>query len=85
MAASGTASWYATGPAGVAAAGRALRDALGPSWRGSRVRVCGPAGCATVLLGDVMAAHRLVDLPPTAFLAVCGPLALGLCTAGVSR
>ena len=79
----GTASWYATGPVGVAAAGRALREALGPSWRGMRVRVCGPAGCARVALGDVMAAPRLVDLPPSAFRAVCGALSRGLCVAGV--
>lgn len=36
----GWATWYATGPGGLtAAAGPALRKAIGPGWRGSRVLV----------------------------------------------
>ena len=80
----GTASWFRA-PAGTAAAGPALRAALGVHWRGQRVRLCGPAGCATVRLTDWMRADRLVDLNPGAFRAVCGPLSRGLCVARAIR
>ena len=41
LAVSGQATWYATGPgAGDAAAGPALRQALGKHWRGTLVQVC---------------------------------------------
>ena len=78
----GLASWFAS-PIGVSAAGPALRAALGGSWRGTRVRVTGPAGSAWTVLGDWMAANRLIDLDVNVFPAVCGPLSLGLCRAEV--
>jgi len=79
----GEASWFAS-PIGVSAAGPALRAALGAGWRGTRVTVCGPAGCAVTILGDWMRADRLVDLDVSVFPAVCGPLSLGLCRAEVT-
>ena len=79
----GAASWFAS-PIGVSAAGPALRAALGPSWRGTRVRVTGPAGSAWTVLGDWMRADRLIDLDVSIFPAVCGPLSLGLCRAEVT-
>jgi rare lipoprotein A (peptidoglycan hydrolase) len=83
----GTASWYATGPAGVAAAGGPLRAALGPSWRGARVVVSAGGRSAVVTLGDWCACPggRVIDLDPGAFRAVCGPLPRGLCEVTVSR
>ena len=85
-AARGTASWYATGPAGVAAAGRALREALGPSWRHSRVRVTASGRSVTVTLGDWCGCPggRLIDLPAAAF-ARLAPLSRGLVTVEVRR
>ena len=79
----GTASWFDS-PIGVSAAGPALRAAIGPGWRGTRVRVTGPAGSAWTVLGDWMAMDRLVDLDVSVFPAVCGPLSLGLCRAEVT-
>ena len=79
----GTASWFRS-PAGVSAAGPALRRAIGPNWRGSRVRVTGPAGSAVTTLGDWMAADRLIDLDDGVFPAVCGPLSRGICEAKVT-
>lgn len=49
-------------PSGVSAAGPALRAALGPGWRGTRVRVCAGERCVSTVLGDTMAADRLIDL-----------------------
>ncbi|HEY4895225.1 MAG TPA: hypothetical protein VII01_03970 [Solirubrobacteraceae bacterium] len=43
----------------------------------------GPAGSAWTVLGDWMAANRLIDLDVNVFPAVCGPLSLGLCRAEV--
>lgn len=80
---SGVASWFAS-PRGVSAAGPALRTALGPGWRGSRVRVTGPAGSAVTTLGDWMAADRLIDLDAPIFRAVCGALSRGICEAKVT-
>lgn len=63
----GIASWYSYF-AGQAAAGPALRDALGPDWRGSTVRVCAGAACVAVRLTDWCycwpgtATERLIDL-----------------------
>jgi hypothetical protein len=74
----GIASWFAS-PIGVSAAGPALRAALGAGWRGTRVRVTGPAGSAWTVLGDWMAADRLVDLDVSVFPLVCGPLSRGIC------
>lgn len=57
----GTATWFSS-PAGVSAAGPALRKALGPGWRGTRVRVCAMGHCVETILGDWMKADRLIDL-----------------------
>jgi hypothetical protein len=74
----GVASWFRS-PAGVSAAGPALRAAM-PGWRGQIVVVTGPAGRATTVLGDAMRADKLVDLHAPVFAAVCGPLSRGICT-----
>lgn len=71
-------------PQAGAAAGPALQAFLGRDWRGSAVLVHGPAGSAVVWLVDTTAA-ALVDLPESAFVAVCGPLSIGVCRASVSR
>ena len=82
---SGQASWFRA-PAGTAAAGRALRAFLGPTWRNSRVRVTGPAGTTVVRLTDWMAnERRVVDLNPGAFRAACGPLSRGVCAVRIGR
>jgi len=75
----GQATWYRWRP-GEAAAGPALRAALGPGWRGTRVTVCAGAGCVEVRLTDFMASRipgRLVDLDARAFNAL-GPLSVGV-------
>ena len=74
---SGTATWFRS-PAGVSAAGPALRAAVGPGWRGTRVTVCG-ASCARTVLGDWMRADKLIDLDDNIFVRVCGPLSRGVC------
>jgi hypothetical protein len=79
----GTASWFRS-PVGVSAAGPSLRRALGPGWRGTRVRVAGPAGSAVTTLGDWMRADRLIDLDDDVFPAVCGPLSRGICRVEVT-
>ena len=73
---SGVASWFRS-PAGVSAAGPRLRSALGPGWRGTRVRVCTATTCATTMLGDWMRADRLIDLDAPIF-ARLAPLSAGL-------
>jgi hypothetical protein len=82
---SGTATWYATGPgAGQAAAGPALRRAIGPAWRGSTVQVC--AGhCVTVKLTDWCACPdgRVVDLSDEDFASLA-PLPMGVLRVTVS-
>lgn len=80
----GIASWFRS-PANVAAAGPDLRHWLGRGWRGTHVRVAGPAGTAVVRLGDWMRRDRLVDLDDGAFVRVCGPLSLGVCRVRVTR
>jgi len=77
----GTATWFDS-PAGVSAAGPALRRAL-PGWRGQMVLVCGDR-CARTVLGDWMAADKLIDLHAPVFQAVCGPLSRGVCRVTVS-
>lgn len=47
----GIATWFAS-PSGVSAAGPDLRAALGPGWRGTRVRVCAGDRCVATVLGD---------------------------------
>jgi hypothetical protein len=81
---SGTATWFRS-PAGVSAAGPALRAAVGPGWRGQRVTVVGPAGTARTVLGDWCACGkgRVIDLDDNVFRAVCGALSRGVCTATV--
>ncbi len=83
----GVASWYAA-PRGTAAAGPALRAALGPSWRGTRVSVASGGSVVSVTLADwclcrVGGSERLVDLPAGDFAALA-PLGLGLAAAEVS-
>jgi hypothetical protein len=78
----GIATWFRS-PAGVSAAGPALRDALGPTWRNTAVRVCGDR-CAVTVLGDWMRADRLIDLHAPVFAAVCGPLSRGVCRVTVT-
>lgn len=64
----GVATWYEWHQ-GQAAAGPALRDALGPDWRGQTVTVCGTNGaCVRVRLtdwcqcGDRNGRDTLIDL-----------------------
>ena len=45
------ATWFAA-PEGTAAAGPALRAALGKGWRGETVRVCSGGECVRVVLSD---------------------------------
>lgn len=83
--AAGAATWYAYVPGG-AAAGPALRAAIGPRWRGTRVTVCSGARCVSVVLSDWCAcrpATRLVDLNSRSFAAL-GPLSRGLLPVTVS-
>lgn len=74
---SGTATWYAWRP-GQAAAGPALRRALGPRWRGRSVTVCA-AACVRVRLTDWCACGggRVVDLDARSF-ARLAPLSRGV-------
>jgi hypothetical protein len=60
----GTATWYRYVP-GHAAAGPALRAALGPRWRGKTVTACDRAGrCVRAVLSDWCACGggRVIDL-----------------------
>jgi hypothetical protein len=72
----GTATWFRS-PAGVSAAGPDLRAALGPGWRGTSVRVCSSSACVVTVLGDTMAADRLIDLHRPLF-ARLAPLSVGV-------
>lgn len=78
----GIATWYRYRP-GEAAAGPRLRAMLGPSWRGTRVRVCTPSRCLSVVLTDFMRADRLVDLNRDDFQKLA-PLSRGVLTVEVS-
>lgn len=64
----GIASWYRWRP-GEAAAGPALRSALGPGWRGQLVRACAGERCVTVRLTDWCGCPRgrVIDLDRAAF------------------
>jgi hypothetical protein len=71
---SGRASWHATGRDGLfAAAGPALRSALGPGWRGAKVSVCRMDGfCLSITLNDFCRCdtaepYKLLDLSIQAF------------------
>lgn len=72
----GYSTWYAA-PPGQAAAGPALRRALGPDWRGTRVVVSHGGRSVTVTLSDWMRADRLIDLDDGAF-ARLAPLSVGV-------
>ena len=56
-----------------------------PERVGTRVRVCGPLGCRTLITNDVgpvlslQRAGRLGDLSAVLFVALCGDLSRGLC------
>jgi hypothetical protein len=77
----GIATWF-NSPAGVSAAGPDLRAALGPGWRGTRVRVCAER-CVTTVLGDFMRADRLIDLHAPLF-ARLAPLSRGVLRVSLS-
>jgi hypothetical protein len=78
----GRASWYAA-DGFVAAAGPALRRALGRGWRGTLVRVSAGGRSVTVRLSDWCQCYRgtsterLLDLSNSAFAAIA-PLSTGL-------
>ena len=75
----GVATWYAYVP-GQAAAASALRRAIGPHWRGTRVTVCAGGRCVGVVLTDYEASTvegRLVDLDSRDFAAL-GALGRGV-------
>jgi rare lipoprotein A (peptidoglycan hydrolase) len=76
----GSATWYGTGPgAGHAAAGPALRRALGKDWRGDKVRVCRKGRCVTVRLTDWCKCRgkRIIDLSDEDFRRLA-PLSRGV-------
>ena len=69
----GTATWYRYHP-GQAAAGRALRQALGPHWRGKWVSVTANGHTIRVRLTDSMGrTSRLIDLDPHDFARLAPP------------
>jgi hypothetical protein len=83
----GQATWYATGPGrGDAAAGPALRRALGKRWRGSLVHVCAKGRCVQVRLSDWCACSgkRVIDLSDEDFKRLA-PLSTGVIKVEVSR
>jgi len=70
----GNATWFAS-PQNVSAAGPALRRAIGPGWRGTRVRVCSGGRCAWTVLGDWCACrrgNRVIDLDDNVMAALGG-------------
>ena len=86
LAVSGQATWYGTGPgAGHAAAGPALRQALGKDWRGKVVQVCADR-CVTVKLTDwcLCRGQRVIDLSDEDFSRLA-PLTAGVIRVTVSR
>jgi hypothetical protein len=69
---SGAATWYRWHP-GEAAAGPALRQALGKGWRGESVRVCHASKCIVVTLTDwclCSKGNRVIDLDVRAFASL---------------
>ena len=71
----GVAVWYDYVP-GHAAAGPLLRRALGPTWRGTVVRVCHGDRCTRAVLSDWCACsggRRLVDLDVRTFARLADP------------
>jgi hypothetical protein len=75
----GPATWYDAPTARDAAAGPALRRALGRGWRDSTVQVCGKATCIEVVLSDWCACGHghLIDLDDQAFRQLA-PLSQGI-------
>ena len=72
---SGISTWYKYVPGG-AAAGPALRAALGSGWRGRKVSVCVTGGnCISVTLSDWCAcgSGRVIDLDRASFAALADP------------
>lgn len=84
----GRASWYSTSGS-IAAAGPALRRALGPGWRGTWIRVSAGGRAVVVRLDDWCqcyrgeARERLIDLSDDDF-AVLAPLPVGVLRVTVS-
>lgn len=71
----GNATWYDYVPGG-AAAGPRLRDALGSTWRGTRVSVCHAGRCVRVKLSDwCLCSHgnRVIDLDSRSFARLADP------------
>lgn len=70
----GVATWYDYVPGG-AAAGPALRAAIGKGWRESAVRVCAAGRCVKAVLSDWCQCYgtRLVDLDRRGFAALADP------------
>lgn len=85
----GLATWYRWRP-GEAAAGPALREALGSNWRGQRVRVCSAGRCVKVRLTDWCACGSrngkptVIDLDVRSFASLALP-SRGVITVEVSR
>jgi hypothetical protein len=83
----GLSTWYA-GRAGEAAAGPALRDALGPGWRGRRVRVEAGGRAVVVRLsdwcacGDRAGQPTLIDLSAADFRRL-SPLRRGIISVAI--
>ena len=78
LAVTGQATWYEAGPT-TAAAGPALREAVGKEWRGQWVTVTSGGDSVTVQLTDWCACKgdRVIDLNHTAF-AELAPLGKGV-------
>jgi hypothetical protein len=76
---SGPATWYDAPTARDAAAGPALRKALGRSWRDTTVEVCAGSRCIEVVLSDFCRcpAGHLIDLDDVAFSRLA-PLSVGI-------
>jgi hypothetical protein len=73
---SGSATWYDYVPGG-AAAGPALRAALGSGWRGTRVSVCAGGRCVQAVLSDwcLCSGGRVIDLDVRSFARLAPPSA----------
>lgn len=72
---SGVATFYQFAPGGAAAA-VALRKAIGPMWRHTRVRVCSGQRCVVVVLSDYESSlipGRVIDLNEQSFAELAGP------------
>jgi hypothetical protein len=81
----GKATWYAYVP-GHAAAGPALRRALGKGWRGTKVTACSAGRCVRVTLSDWCACGhgRVIDLDVRSFARLADP-SRGVITVEVKR